>query len=82
MNSWAARVSHRVRRYAGSYREPAWLSTSRSSSSQIPVLKPPGSTRITLTPDDATSIRVASVSASSACFDAWYQPVSGVVNRP
>jgi len=48
----------------------------------MPVRKPPGSTSTTPTPLDATSMRSASEIASRACFDAWYQPVSGVVVRP
>jgi hypothetical protein len=48
----------------------------------MPVPKPPGSTRITLMPKPPTSWRSASDNASSACFDALYQPVIGVTTRP
>src|SRR5450759_1249295 len=42
----------------------------------------PGSTSTTLTPKSATSIRKALVTASSACLDAQYQPISGSDIRP
>ena len=45
----------------------------------MPVLKKPGSTIDTLTPKPATSIRRTSDSASSANFEAWYQPFSGMI---
>jgi hypothetical protein len=44
----------------------------------IPVLKMPGSTSETATPNDATSTRSTSESASSPNFEAWYQPLSGM----
>jgi hypothetical protein len=81
--SFSAAVDRpRARSYAAAYgpstssgsRELAWL--------QMPVPKPPGSTRITFTPKPPTSWRSASERASSACFDAQYQPVSGVTTRP
>src|SRR5450759_1249293 len=42
----------------------------------------PGSTSTTLTPKSATSIRKALVTASSACLDAQYQPISVSDIRP
>ena len=65
-------------------REPAsaWRSMSRVMSSQMPVLNPPGSISTTCTPSRATSIRSASVSASSACLAPVYQPASGELTRP
>jgi hypothetical protein len=72
-----------ARAYAAAYGLSARSSGSRSFAPlQMPVPKPPGSTRTTLTPKPPTSWRSASESASSACFDAQYQPVSGVVTRP
>jgi hypothetical protein len=71
-----------LRRYADPNREPPRFSMSRSMSSQMLVRKPPGSTSATWMPSPATSIRSASVTASSACFAPWYQPVSGDVTRP
>ncbi len=48
----------------------------------MPVLKLPGSTRITLIPPLATSTRSESDRVSRACLAAWYQPMSGNVVRP
>ena len=55
---------------------------SRAMSSQMPVLKPPGSISTTATPSRATSTRSASVRASSACFAPVYQPASGELTSP
>src|SRR5437763_1791593 len=48
----------------------------------MPVPKLPGSTSDTAMPSRPTSIRNASVIASSACFPAQYQPMSGNETRP
>lgn len=46
------------------------------------VRMPPGSMTTTSMPKGLSSIRRASLSASTAYLVAWYQPPSGVVNRP
>jgi hypothetical protein len=48
----------------------------------MPVPNAPGSTSTTRTPSGSTSIRSASVTASSACLLAEYQPNSGSDTRP
>nr|BFF24760.1 hypothetical protein GCM10025732_27250 [Glycomyces mayteni] len=59
-----------------------WPLSSGSGFLPFRVANPPGSTMVTLIPNDATSPASASFRPSRAHFDAWYAPPSGIAMRP
>lgn len=71
-----ARTCSRSPSYAGRGAECRALDPAQS------VENPPGSTSVTSTPKPRTSCARASVSPSSAHFDAWYAPIIGNAAMP